>query len=659
MSARERISAILRRAGVDSRAAAGPGFTLVEILIAVGALALIAVGISQVFRATGDTVRAGRRISNLNAYASLIERQLRDDFSKITRDGFLLIRNERIWKDGDPGNRELVGANARNAGVPLVPGHDASSRPRRADEIMFFVTGDFVTKRPPAIPDRVARAPAARIYIGHGLRRDPKHPAYAAPVQLDDDNTTTRLAVAPPLTLGMSGPNGTVGPNQAAAEWTLLRHVTLLTPPNPAKMDGVVPGLPGSPLQNTRLLDGMWQIAGQPAVRSIFRSFNGGAESAYSGFAPHADEVLHRGLVNLPNEGPSFGCGAIDIATTDLTEIRALIHAATTINDPATGWRGGLPGDLDARKAIEIQDNMMAGWPTRVPRVVQLIPGTLVGSAVEIMQAWMRDALPVDSDAPTLGSSNDRGGRIRYEPAPPNPLCLDIPGAGATFTPPGAAGQSVQREMERADQLMLSAHNFVPGCSEFIVEWSWGDTYPSNDPRVGQIIWHGLERQVDIDGNGRSSNQLEERIATTYIDAITPFRQRFVRRDGSIGERVVPGLLVNTNGEGTGYPGTDGLDNIQYNYFGYINPTYEPAGNPDDPTDPPPVPNPGLLVDVNGNGRYDPNDGDKYNDPEVIPWPWPRLIRITMSLVDPSDPTIEQTYQFIFDLPGDPMDPRY
>jgi hypothetical protein len=39
--------------------------------------------------------------------------------------------------------------------------------------------------------------------------------------------------------------------------------------------------------------------------------------------------------------------------------------------------------------------------------------------------------------------------------------------------------------------------------------------------------------------------------------------------------------------------------------------------------------------------------------PRVIPVPWPALIRITMSLADPEDDTIERTYQFVFSVPGE------
>ena len=32
-------------------------------------------------------------------------------------------------------------------------------------------------------------------------------------------------------------------------------------------------------------------------------------------------------------------------------------------------------------------------------------------------------------------------------------------------------------------------------------------------------------------------------------------------------------------------------------------------------------------------------------------WPWPKLIRITMTLGDPTDRDVEETYQIIFEVP--------
>ena len=32
-------------------------------------------------------------------------------------------------------------------------------------------------------------------------------------------------------------------------------------------------------------------------------------------------------------------------------------------------------------------------------------------------------------------------------------------------------------------------------------------------------------------------------------------------------------------------------------------------------------------------------------------WPWPKYIRITMSIADPLDQNIEETFQMVFELP--------
>lgn len=623
-------ASLAARAGSElSSGAARPrrrGFTLVEALIAVGALGLIAVGISQVFRATGETVRVGRRISNLNAYAAIVERQLREDFAAMTRDGFLLIRNERVWKNGEPGTTLL---DARN-GIPLVRGHEASRRPRRVDEIVFFATGDFVTARPPASAERVARAPAARIYIGHGLKRKPTNPEYYAPVYLDDDNTTAGLTQQATQTFGYGPDNGPAEPNQYAADWTLLRHVTLLAPPSLGKIDGKALGV-SSPSPSfeadPRFRDGPWQIAMQPAARTIFRTLNGdpvtGAGLYNDVLRPAANQVAYQAIANLDN-APHFASGVIDIAATDLSEIRAFIHAAANTVD----WQGGPPGVFHAHQRAFAPTAPNETWPTSFPPQTAFNQPLPQNTTVGIMHAWMRDALPAASDAPTYPQAGQRegfGGRIRYEPTPPNPLLIHNDFSTPAFNDP-------EHEYERADQFMLSAHNFVPGCSEFIVEWSWGDLYPDTHPEPAyrnQIIWHGLPRAVDYNGNGNVDVADGEVVCRPYLDSFTnmEYRQQWVRRNGTLVARPVESLLIHGDPDGNLVGFNNANENVLYSYFGYVNPAYVPA--------------------------------DPDLDPPAIPWPWPRLIRITMSLVDPADPTIEQTYQFIFDIPSDPDDPRF
>ncbi|NRA58903.1 MAG: hypothetical protein HRU13_12385, partial [Phycisphaerales bacterium] len=89
------------------------------MLVAIGAVAFVAVGIASIFASVGDTVSQGRSVSAITQYAAVLERQMREDFANMTRDGYLIIRHE----DANEGNP-----------VPLFPGQ-INARERRIDEI--------------------------------------------------------------------------------------------------------------------------------------------------------------------------------------------------------------------------------------------------------------------------------------------------------------------------------------------------------------------------------------------------------------------------------------------------------------------------------------------------------------------------------------------
>lgn len=591
-------------AGADRRRRGLAGaFTLLEVLIAVGALGLIAVGISQVFRATGETVKAGRRLSAMNTYAALIEKQLREDFSRMTRDGFLLIRNE------------LTQGSVRDRGVLLYHGQpDEQRRHRRVDEIVFFATGDFVSKRPPVHPSAPpVRAQAARVYIGHGLRWHPRFDRYHAPVWLHERLDANPLPVFATSFGYAHHSNPTLrGANEFASDWILMRHHTLLKRPEYGdRAPLTAPSIPGLNAPAKRR-DSDFQIGLQPAVRSIFRRF-----SEVFGQTVTTARFARPNYNGFPSGSkPRFDCGVIDIAATDLTEIRAFLTAVTGVNSGGTNYRV-FPTDSDRDIArafgqFDSNDNP-TGWPT--------IYNTYANEAqsIALIQEWMKNALPVDSD---VGTETRFGGRMRVELEPPNPMAY-----GTRFPTDPLA-----REFLRADQMMLTSSVFVPGCSEFIVEWSFGDRYgdpgaaaPPIPQLKGELIWHGLERKSPR--NGPVTNPNDPRLVTIaqpYSEAATPYKQRYYRPDGTIGERVVREDLIHDDDtlDGTG----PGGGRVAYSFFGYTDPTFH--GNP------------------------------AANEPLTVPWPWPRLIRITMSLVDPTDPTFEQTYQFIFELPQDPAEAR-
>jgi hypothetical protein len=71
---------------------------------------------------------------------------------------------------------------------------------------------------------------------------------------------------------------------------------------------------------------------------------------------------------------------------------------------------------------------------------------------------------------------------VRYEPESTDLLAsMQLPANASDL-------QKLQAAEARADQLMLSGSTLVPHCSEFIVEWSFGQV----DDK-GQTIWFGLD----------------------------------------------------------------------------------------------------------------------------------------------------------------------
>jgi hypothetical protein len=199
---------------------------------------------------------------------------------------------------------------------------------------------------------------------------------------------------------------------------------------------------------------------------------------------------------------------------------------------------------------------------------------------------------------------------MRYEPTPPDYL-------GVLRTP---GGIPFAKEYQRTDENMLTAFNFVPHCTEFIVEWSFGKVYPpqAGATLAGQMIWYGMNSTSTPGVYPYSDTRIPG--LPVYSAYAMPYR----KLDGTIATRpvnvnVIHGPLAPPLGNGSPH---------EYYYFGHVDPTYSPPAN--DAAAPP-----------------------------SVPWPWPRLIRITMSIVDPSDPLREQTYQFVFEVHTNPDDKQF
>jgi prepilin-type N-terminal cleavage/methylation domain-containing protein len=566
------------------------GFTLLEILIAVAALGLIAVGVASIFDATGKTLAAGKRVSAFNAYASLIEQQIRSDISSIAPDSFIVVRNEYASAEGG----DSINPNPPVGNPDAVALFDGDERPRlrRIDSLQFFAKGQFQSVRAALHPEYTAASDSARIYYGHGQRGrqpvafNPTNPYYRPEL---DGNLWNNQTIDAAARLGLDNPNvDPPNPNRFASEWILLRHVTLLAPPRSSQT------LPSSPVfgfapTNAALRDSQIQISLQPAASDLFRRL--------AGIFPAAPVPAA-----LRPGARAFSSGLVDIAATDLSRVRTVITTASVFPQGAN-VRFYVP---NSNVSPDEQNNAGADGQYRIFGQSQPQDPDVIAR----MQAWMDDSLPANLTA-QQGAQRQR---IRCELSPRNFVgSLDR----------NQWASDLEAAYRAADQVMLSASNFLPRCTEFIVEWSFGNSFPSapGSPgyvagRAGELIWHGMERRVN-------ANVVASPYDSTSV--VQQHRTRFRTISGVQATFLTATRLIHGDQYASAFP-TPGVPLMSY--FGYYNPMFDP--------------------DVDNDGKLE-SPGDSASP--TIPWAWPKLIRVTLSLADPADPSVERTFQFIFDVP--------
>lgn len=695
-----------------------PGFTLVEMLVAVGAVALVSVGLAAIFQTVGRTVTTGKRISALTQQAAILETQMREDFERMTRDGFLVIRHQ-FTIDGASNSvvYPKTVATLRYKGDPLP------ARPRRIDELLFFANGDFRTQREDMIPGRTARSREARIYYGHGQQgvvldhsnspnADQTYSYYYP--EFDDrfwynvrnggagtaedlpKTAQNRLGgKVPPGITATTGGYSDLGINYYASDWTLVRQATLLIRPTSSSTGGWPsdrpvpvaigndPWMTGGKSTLTQLTsDSQNQVAGQPAASSIFRCFS---EMLTLTFTNGLDDNPRRYAMfwpsnknfNRPGITPRFNSGTVDIATTDLSEVALVINGTKV--EPGSALRG------ENFFTSRTQGNDLGMLAPTLP----LIEGALYpslekgfrryfesqktvvglgsqGERVGAMQAWMLSAMPAPSgfmptsatvDSANIGQSTAEtqrgrvGARIRYEPKTP-----DLRGL-IDFTTVSANPPSRDAAIARGNAMSVGLTGIAPHCTEFIVEWSWGQTYPLNSNSKdefgndvgGQTIWYGRTLggytgttakivqnlgqppSPDIyqyDPNASYSAIVGSSVSpggTTKLSAPTPspVYQPFVGdtnkssnvQNYKVNDWLIHGICKRTTS-------VTGDQSSLVSYFGYFDPSFTPQANTDDPSS--------------------------------MAWPWPKMIRVTYTLADPNDPSIEQTFQCVFNVPSTP-----
>lgn len=619
-------------------------FTVVEMLVVIGILAAVSLGVATIFQSVGETVAKGRKLSQLNQFAARIERVMREDFQALTRDGFLVIINKNAAGGNDI---QLYRGDERD-----LDGNGFVGRPRRSDEIMFFARGDFVSQRRPIVPSMIASSNEAAIYYGHGQKRRPQiaqtDPGYQQPLNLFfnpepwDNNYDATLDTR----LGQRTP-GFVNPNEFARDWALLRHVTLLTNPQgpgqqvPSELFGFSSD---DPAQRPRLTDSDRQIMLQPAARSIFTSLNGSSQ-----FDPATGDRINVSLYDLSYAGQASSAdlyplylrasGMVDVVTQDIATIRTELQSLAAQNPQRfpgfylnyNNAFGRLPtptppSGMTTRDFFEYNfynlptpPNPGDGFNLKLGKYNDLGVWNIAADVFDVnharaIRSWMIDALPsawnTSSGSGTVNSADFYAG-IRYEDIPTRLLYDQTDFANTD------RGR-LERAYAEANQEMLGSSVFVPRCTEFIVEWSYGFVDHSRavtDPQFKQIQWYGLERFVDSDNDGIIEfNGDDQRAATRYFNrGLTqagndPSRSDLPRPRGA-SSWLVTGVA----------PLSGSQPDVEAACFGFAT-------------------HPGADV---ASGQTI----------EGGAWPWPKLIRITMTLGDPTDREVEETYQVIFEIP--------
>ena len=649
-------------------ASARRGFTLMEALVAVIGIAILAVGIATVFSSISKTVKAGRRISAINGYAAVMERVLREDFTNMTREGFFVIRNEfALNRDGVPLSREALG----------------TARPRRIDEVVFFVRGRHESARAPLDPNYTTRAGVARVYYGHGEKMLEGTTGFSTPF-LDEanDEPSLRLGVSDGTQFGI----GDANPNFYAGDWTLLRHVTLLKTPEPFPANTRPPlGVPPGNIQ--KYADNNLQIDAQPAAAGIFRSetligrpvdnpsLTAGGDSSFADYSLRSEE-----------SSPLFESGLVDIATTTLSEIKNRVTTLFGIQSnlgPGGTLRVYDPTPTDVVTNEDLLPNFNANSNTLFrlgPRDLADYRQDLIDSnggsfpapsgtpfpsrgglqtLVEIQHAWMADALPGRSNElewsgtyaftsdpvvstkwrgfqfRTLANNGSARTRMRYETTPPG-YNADV------FGPDAAALGPVLQAAYRADQQVIDASQFIPRCTEFIVEYSFGEA----DPVTNETIWYGHDADAKIATDRAGAVRWLRPEADRPTVVSTPQDQRLLEQH--LRADLINGMVTeNGSRDGRRIKGSP-LRFPLTHYFGYADPRAVRVFDKDLDGDGIADPNDGF--DLNDDGIRDDIDGDGIYDDS---WPWPKMVRITMSFADPLDQTIEETFQFVIEIPGE------
>jgi prepilin-type N-terminal cleavage/methylation domain-containing protein len=169
------------------------GFTLTELMIAVVVLLVVILATSRIFQTASGVTGIGQARASIIQEAAAIERQIREDFEKITTDGVFLIRSVRVAND----------IHLNNGGPLLNPALPPDAFVR-ADQLLFFTTGlqSSNIARVDGATYRYSQGPVSRVYWGHAFQLPQALPADPASNDIRRAHDPAHEAEVYPWTFG-------------------------------------------------------------------------------------------------------------------------------------------------------------------------------------------------------------------------------------------------------------------------------------------------------------------------------------------------------------------------------------------------------------------------------------------------------------------------
>jgi type II secretory pathway pseudopilin PulG len=236
-------------------------FTLTELLVAVAVLIVIILATARIFGTVSKVTGAGEANADILQTAAAIEKQVRADLERISRDGFLVIQSVEVPN------------NVNGNGVPLLNSALPPTATVRCDQLVFFtaapqVSTAFTSTDSSGNPYINAKqSTISRVYWGHAVQlRNAAKEADPFTVPNFGWQTENGAALVPWLGLTSSGPDRIATVNWAtgqtigevtatqpgAREWILARQAMLIADDGGSAVFYHVPPPPGEPPQPPR-----------------------------------------------------------------------------------------------------------------------------------------------------------------------------------------------------------------------------------------------------------------------------------------------------------------------------------------------------------------------------------------------------------------------